>query len=269
MMISGSTSSPTAVDGQSRLWFESLSSSREKALRVFCFPYAGGNANIFRDWQRHFPPDIDLCLVHLPGRGKRSGGQPFTRLEPLVQTIADLIMREPQFPYILFGHSVGALISFELARELRRRRFTLPRRLFLSGRRAPTTSSEKDPVFNLADDAFIAEVKRLNGTPKEVLEHPETRRLFLPVLRADFEIDDTYEYYSEERLSCPITVYGGLQDRDISLESLRAWEEQTSADCKLTMFPGDHFFLLSPEAGFVDVFRRDAVSILRYPAQAV
>jgi medium-chain acyl-[acyl-carrier-protein] hydrolase len=178
-------------------------------------------------------------------------------------------MREPQFPYVLFGHSVGALISFELARELRRRRFTLPRRLFLSGRRAPTTSSDKDPVFNLADDAFIAEVMRLNGTPKEVLEHPETRRLFLPVLRADFEIDDTYEYYFEERLSCPITVYGGLQDRDISLESLRAWEEQTSADCKLRMFPGDHFFLLSPEAGFVDVFRRDAVSILRYPARAV
>ena len=116
-------------------------------------------------------------------------------------------MREPQFPYVLFGHSVGALISFELARELRRRRFTLPRRLFLSGRRPPTTSSEKDPIFNLADDAFIAEVKRLNGTPKGSALTSRNQKTFLPVLRAGFEIDDTYEYYSEERLSWPITVY--------------------------------------------------------------
>jgi surfactin synthase thioesterase subunit len=85
---------------------------------------------------------------------------------------------------------------------------------------------------------------------------------------ADLRACPSREYYSEERLSCPITVYGGLQDRDISLESLGAWEEQTSADCKLRMFPGDHLFLLSPEAGFVDVFQRDAVSILGYPAQA-
>ncbi len=236
---------------------------------MFCFPYAGGNAYVFRDWQRHFPPDIDLCLVHLPGRGKRIGEQLFTRLELLVRTIADLIVREPQFPYALFGHSMGALISFELAREVRRRGFTLPRCLFLSGRRAPTAPSERGAVFNLSDEAFIAEVKRLNGTPKEVLEHPETRRLFLPVLRADLEIDDTYEYYPEERLPCPITVYGGLQDEDISLESLRAWQQQTSADYKLRTFPGDHFFIQSPEAGFVDVFRRDVLSTLRYPVQAV
>jgi len=87
--------------------------------------------------------------------------------------------------------------------------------------------------------------------------------------RADLEIDDTYEYYSEEPLSCPITVYGGLQDRDISLESLRAWEEQTSADCKLRTFPGDHFFIHNPGAGFVEAFRGDVLSTLRYPVRTV
>jgi medium-chain acyl-[acyl-carrier-protein] hydrolase len=269
MMVSGLTSPPASVDGSSRRWFESLSSAREKSLRVFCFPYAGGNTYVFRDWQRHFPPNIDLCLVHLPGRGKRIGEHLFTRIELLVQTIADLIMREPQPPYALFGHSMGALISFELAREFRRRGFTMPQRLFLSGRCAPTIPNERGPVFSLPDDAFIAEVKRLNGTPKEVLEHPDTRRLFLPVLRADLEIDDTYDYHPEEQLPCPITVYGGLQDQDISLESLRAWKQQTSGDYKLRTFPGDHFFIHNPEAGFVEAFQGDVLSTLRYPVQAV
>src|SRR5690242_5722195 len=112
MPISGSKSFEKLMDGSGRLWFESLSSGRQ-SLRLFCFPYAGGSAQVFRQWQRHFPSEIALWLVHLPGRGKRIGEQPFTRLQLLVQTIADLIVREPQPPpYALFGHSMGALISF-------------------------------------------------------------------------------------------------------------------------------------------------------------
>jgi medium-chain acyl-[acyl-carrier-protein] hydrolase len=268
-MVAGLTTAIEVVDGSRRRWLESLSSAAEISLRVFCFPYAGGTAYAYRDWQRHFPPDIDLCLVHLPGRAKRIGEQPVKSLQLLVQTIADLITQEPQPPYVLFGHSMGALISFELARELRRRDFKLPRRLFLSGRSALTEARQRVPIFALPDDAFIAEVKRFNGTPAEVLDHPETRRLFLPALRADLEIDDTYEYYSEERLACPITVYGGLQDSDISEENLRAWQQQTSGDYKLRTLPGDHFFIHSPEAGFIDIFRRDVLSTLRYPVHSV
>jgi medium-chain acyl-[acyl-carrier-protein] hydrolase len=262
MMVSGSGSSVGCADSLSRLWFESLSSAPTPSLRVFCFPYAGGNIYGFRRWQRCFPNDIDLCLVHLPGRGKRIGDQMFTRLTLLVQTIADLIMREPQPPYALFGHSMGALISFELARELRRRCFAASRRLFLSGRSAPNVAGREAPIFNLPEEAFIAEVRKFNGTPNEVLEHPETRKLFFPVLRADLEMLDTYEYRPEERLSSPITVYGGLQDSDAPEESLRAWEEHTSASCEVKMFAGDHFFILSPGIEFVDVFLRDVLRTL-------
>jgi medium-chain acyl-[acyl-carrier-protein] hydrolase len=268
MIVSALKSSDGLADISSQMWFQSLSSVHGQSLRVFCFPYAGGNTSGFRSWQRNFPPEIDLCLVHLPGRGKRIGEPMFTRLNLLVQTVADLIMREPQPPYVLFGHSMGALISFELARELRRRRFAAPRRLFLSGRSAPNVANRAAPIFNLPEKAFIAEVKKFNGTPTELLENPEAMKLFLPALRADLEMLDTYEYYPEESLSCPITVYGGLQDTGAPEESLRAWKEHTSASCNLRLLPGDHFFIHSPGIGFGDFFWRDVMSTLHHPEPA-
>lgn len=195
------------------------------------------------------------------------GEQMFTRLTLLVQTLADLITREPQPPYALFGHSMGALISFELARELRRRGFAAPRRLFVSGRSAPNVPSRKAPIFNLPEQSFMAEVKKFNGTHKELLDHPEAVKLFFPALRADLEMLDTYEYRLEQRLSCPITAYGALQDTDAPVETLRAWEELTSASCNLRIFPGDHFFIHSPGIGFVDVFRRDVVNTAHHSEQ--
>jgi medium-chain acyl-[acyl-carrier-protein] hydrolase len=267
MIVSGSKLSDGPADGLSRLWFQSLSSQEGKSLRLFCFPYAGGDTYGFRSWQRHFPPYIDLCLVHLPGRGKRIDEQMFTRLILLVQTIADLIMREPESPYALFGHSMGALISFELARELRRRGFAAPRRLFLSGRSAPDVTGREAPIFNLPEEAFIAAVGSFNGAPKQVFAHPEAMKFFLPALRADLEMLDTYKYQPQERLSCPLTVYGGLQDADAPVDGLRAWEEHTSARCDLRLFNGDHFFIHNPSIGFVDVFRRDVLSTLHHPEQ--
>jgi medium-chain acyl-[acyl-carrier-protein] hydrolase len=262
MIVSALKSSDGLSGVSSQQWFQSLSSVHGQSLRLFCFPYAGGNTSGFRSWQRNFPPEIDLCLVHLPGRGKRIGERMFTRLNLLVQTVADLIMREPQPPYALFGHSMGALISFELARELRRRRFPAPRRLFLSGRSAPDVPGRAALIFNLPEEAFIAEVKKFNGTPTELLDNPEAMKLFLPALRADLEMLDTYEYCPEDRLSCPITVYGGLQDTDAPVEGLRAWEEHTSASCSLRLLAGDHFFIHGPGIGFVDVLRRDVLGTL-------
>jgi medium-chain acyl-[acyl-carrier-protein] hydrolase len=267
-MVSRSESAKEPPDSSSRRWFEYLSIGQRQSLRLFCFPYAGGSAQVFRKWRRHFPSEIGMCLVHLPGRGMRIGEQPFIRLKPLVETIADLIVREPQPPYALFGHSMGSLISFELARELRRRGFTAPVRLFLSGRGAPISPDPEPPTFNLPHDAFIAEVRRLNGTPGELLDNAETRELFLPLLRADFEMVDTYEYHPEEPLSCPFTLYGGLEDQDVPVEKLRAWEELTSGGCTMRMFAGDHFFIHS-SAVFLDALRDDILSTVQNLVQKI
>lgn len=234
-------------------------------IRLFCFPYAGGSADQYRSWQRWFPEDVDLCLVHLPGRGRAIGQRAFTRLIPLVKAIADHIDCETTVPYAFYGHSMGAMISFELARELFSRRQKGPKHLFVSGRNAPQWPRNEPPTFNLPHDEFLAELKKLNGTPHEVLGNPELMEFLINVLRADFEAVDTYNYLPGEPLSCPITVYGGLQDEHVPVESCHAWEKQTSAICRVRMFPGDHFFIRDPIKDFTTAFRRDVLGAFLSP----
>ena len=239
------------------LWFEHLARRQEPLFRLFCFPYAGGNAQVFRQWQRYFPGELDVCLVHLPGRSTRIGEPAFTRLPALVDALAGRIECEMQDQFALYGHSMGAMLSFELGRELFRRYGRGPRQLFLSGCRAPQVHRSEPPTFNLPDAEFIASVRQLNGTPDELLEDAETREIFLPALRADFEMVETYEYRNGPPLPCPLTVYGGLQDSRIAIESLRAWEAQTTETCKVRMFDGDHFFIHN--SGFIHALRSDVL----------
>lgn len=229
-------------------------------------PYAGGSADNYRRWQRWFPEQVDVCLVHLPGRGQRAKEKPFTHLVSLVKAIAAHIDGEIKFPYVLYGHSMGALISFELGRELCVKHRNSPAHVFVSGCRAPQWPRTKPPTFNLPHDKFLDELEKLNGTPREVLDDPNIMEVFINILRADFEMVDTYEYQPKERLSCPITVYGGLQDDDVPIESCRAWQEQTSARCEVRMFEGGHFFIREPQSKFEWGFRNDimrALSVLR------
>jgi medium-chain acyl-[acyl-carrier-protein] hydrolase len=176
-----------------------------------------------------------------------------------VNAIADRIAPEIDIPYALYGHSMGATIAFELARELNRRHWAPPQHLFVSGRRAPQSPRTEPKTFNLPDDEFIAELRRLNGTPSEVLENPELLELFMGLLRADFELVETYQYHPAEQLSCPITVYGGLHDKEVPAESCQAWKEQTSARCNVRMVSGDHFFVRNPMQDFMSAFRSDVL----------
>jgi surfactin synthase thioesterase subunit len=244
------------------VWFEHLSRAKAPSVRVFCFPYAGGAAEIYRGWQRWFPEQVDICLVHLPGRGKRISEQALNQLSSLVNEVADRMRLESDTPYALYGHSMGALVSFELSRELRRRHSAGPQHLFVSGHCAPQWPRNEPAICNLPDDQFVAELKRFNGTPGEVLDNREFIQLFIGALRADFQIVETYEYRSGEPLSCPITVYGGLQDEHVPKESCLAWQEQTSASCKVRMFKGDHFFIRDPGSEFRVAFRNDLLSAM-------
>ncbi|HEY2391542.1 MAG TPA: alpha/beta fold hydrolase [Candidatus Angelobacter sp.] len=254
--------SDESEQSSSARWFERLTTAGTPLLRLFCFPYAGGNAQVFRKWQRDLPAQVEVCLVHLPGRDRRMSERPFTRLQPLVQAVADALVPEIDSQYVFYGHSMGALISFELARELRRRNLKLPVHLFVSGRRAPSVPETEPPIFHLPPREFIAEIKRLNGTPSEFFEHAELQELILPLLRADFEIVDTYEYASEAPLACPITVYGGEQDGRVPIESLTAWKKQTSTKYNLRMLSGGHFFIESHKIEFIKTFVDDLKAIL-------
>lgn len=226
-------------------------------LNLFCFPYAGGGASIFRTWQDSLPASIKVYPAHLPGRESRLRDQPITRLPVIVEELSKAILPHLDRPFAFFGHSMGALISFELARYLRRNYEIEPHHLFVSGHRAPQLGSVLEKTSHLPEPEFIEVLRGLNGTLPEVLEHPELLALMIPLLRADFSVCETYAYSDDAPLSCPLTVFGGLQDTEITREHLAAWSEHTTGSFSLKMFPGDHFFLRTTQQLLLHTLYRD------------
>jgi surfactin synthase thioesterase subunit len=220
-------------------------SAPQARFRLFCFPYAGSGASVFREWTGGLPPDIAVVGIQLPGREERLVEQPFTSVNEVVRKLADALKPHADLPFAFFGHSMGALIGFELARHLRRTGAMCPTHLFVSGHRAPSVPDTGAPVHRLPDAALIEELRVLNGTPKEILENTEIMRIVLPAIRADFQICETYRYEIQEPLSCPISVFGGLQDRKVRNGDLPAWRNETQGQFRLRMFPGDHYFIRS------------------------
>jgi medium-chain acyl-[acyl-carrier-protein] hydrolase len=194
--------------------------------------------------------------VQLPGRGNRLGEPAYTRLPPLVEALSAALLPYFDVPFAFFGHSMGASIGFELARRLRRLRAPEPFHLFVSGRRAPQCPDTDPPTYHLPEPAFINQLRQLNGTPQEVLEHPEIMQLLLPLLRADFQLIQTYVYEPGPPLACPITAFGGIEDPETDRDLLERWREQTVADFSLQMFPGDHFFPHASRASLLQSISR-------------
>lgn len=230
-------------------------------LRLFCFPYAGGGASVYRGWGASLPADVEVCPVQLPGRESRLREPPFTHIDPLVKTLTEVLPGYFDLPFVFFGHSMGALIGFELARELRRRGGPLPQHLFVSGRRAPQIPVREEPIHQLPESEFIDKLRELNGTPEEVLQHAELMRLLLPILRADFGINETYEFAPEEPFDFGLSAFGGLGDEDVSREDLAAWQEQTRGRFRLRMLPGDHFFLHGAKDVMAEAMARDLAEL--------
>jgi medium-chain acyl-[acyl-carrier-protein] hydrolase len=220
-------------------------------VRLFCFPYAGGGSQIFHAWSRQLESNIEDVPALLPGRESRLGEPARTRLDPIVDALAVDILPYLDKPFAFFGHSMGALISFELARRLRQEHKIEPDHLFISGRRAPQLPEKDPPIHELPTADFVAEVGRLNGTPGEVFEHAELRELLVPLLRADFAVCHTYAYLAGEPLSCSLTLFGGLADEHASREDLEPWCIQTKGVCRLHQFPGDHFFINTEQAAIL------------------
>jgi acyl transferase domain-containing protein/surfactin synthase thioesterase subunit len=212
-------------------------------LRLFCFPYAGAGASIFRTWFEELPTEIEVCAIQLPGREDRLGETLLTRIAPLVKTLVPILEPYLDRPFALFGHSMGALVSFELARELRRQGHSQPKHLFVAGSRAPQLPDLDLPIHRLPEPKFLEVLRRLKGIPETILENAELMALLLPVIRADLAIVENYIYAVQEGLPCPITAFGGQEDPKVRPEDLAGWQDQTQADFNLQIFPSDHFFL--------------------------
>lgn len=211
-------------------------------LRLFCFPYAGGSASVFRDWVNSFPQEIEICPIQYPGREKRILESQFTSMEPLIDSLVSVLLPELNIPFAFFGHSLGALISFELTRRLQKKRIS-PVHLFVSSYRAPTIVKLKAPMHLLPDAEFIERLREYNGTPDAVLQNSELMKVLLPSLRADFALHETYIYSSGVPLECPITAFGGTKDLEVNYNDLELWKEQTAESFEMRMFRGDHFYI--------------------------
>ena len=236
---------------------DSLSDRQLAPVRSAAFP-------ILRFFQRRDRGPRRRCpeLVRDPARTgahheqRRAGAFAQTRAEH--QPVGVRLEQIEHFPQaVLFGHSLGALICFELALRLRDKHGIEPGLLIVSGRGAPQIPSNAAPTYNLPDRELINELQRLNGTPREVLDHPELMELMLPKIRADFQISETYNFVKKPPLNCPITVMGGADDQEVPRDSLEAWNEHTKGRFTLHVLPGDHFMIHSAEAAVVNLVNHD------------
>jgi surfactin synthase thioesterase subunit len=227
-------------------WFPRMPATAAPLSRLFCFHHAGAGASAYRTWLRPFGGRVEIVPVQLPGRETR-----FT--EPAEHSIRALTARLVQpvldraggVPFAFFGHSMGALLAYDLSVALARQA-AAPTHLVVSGYAAPHVRTAKD-VHLLADEDFLAHVVGLEGTSPDVLANPSLLELLLPVLRDDFTACETYEYRDGDPLDVPVTAFGGTADPGVTEEDLRAWADLTTGPSAVRMFPGGHFYLVDEQ----------------------
>lgn len=217
----------------------------EAQTRLFLFPYAGGNVATFGRWAPGLPSTIEAWIAQYPGRGFRYNEPPVKDFGVMLNALYEATQALADKPYAFFGHSMGALIAFELACKLH------PQILFVSGCSAPHIPDSSPPIHDLPDDEFIKSMQKLNGIPDEILSNTELMELVLPALRADFEAFENYRYIPNDRLACPIVAFGGINDPRISRKHLEGWEMHTNK-FKVQYFPGGHFFINTDYKAVID-----------------
>lgn len=216
-------------------------------MQLFCVPHAGGSANAFMPWRKLLPAEVDVRPIELAGRGPRLGEPPAVDARVAAADVAQKILaeRRDDVPYAIWGHSMGALIAYETYYAIAERTGDLPGHMVFSGRTAPHSPREATDLYRIADDdAFIAAVESYGGGTQDALRDPDLRALFLPVLRADFELSESYRWTPrEDRMSCPVTVVNGDRDDSFDTGRLADWSELAAGPVDHRTAEGNHFFL--------------------------
>ncbi len=212
-------------------------------FRLFCFPYTGGGAVIYRDWAPSFRPRIEIVAIQPPGRGPRWQEPNHQSLDELVSAIEDAMIPRLDRRYAFFGHSFGALVAFELTRRLRSSGHPLPQNVFMSGRIAPHFPGQRGPRYDLPQSQFVLELQRLGGIPDELLQDKEMMELILPPIRSDFQMLQTWRYREEPPLPVSIVAMGGTDDASVPAEMLIAWDIHSTKPVEVQLFAGGHFYV--------------------------
>jgi surfactin synthase thioesterase subunit len=223
-------------------WFVKYRSEHSTALRLICLPYAGGSISTYANWINEVPEGVEIIAVQPPGRGVRFIEPPFDSMHALVESLFSALTPILTEPYVVFGHSLGSWVSYELLKKIQKNNLTLPVHFFASGARAPHIEKKKENIHALPDEQFKERLKKLNGTPQSIIENHELMDFLMPVLRADFKIANDYCAAFDE-VGCSVTVIGGNNDTEISIEELHAWKTLFTEPTEIEIVEGDHFFV--------------------------
>lgn len=225
-------------------------------MRLFCFAYAGGRATIFGQWDARTPAEVDVCPIEFPGRGRRDNEPLCHDMDAVVAAMLASIGDRLDAPFACFGHSMGALVAFEVARRVRALRGVEPVALYLSARRAPHLGLSETPWFALPRPKFFAALRRLDP-PKPLFDNPRISAIAEPVVRADCEVVQTYRFTPDEPLRCPIVAFGGEEDRYCPRAEIEPWRSYTTSTFMLHMVSGGHFFIESSRGQLLSLLSAD------------
>lgn len=225
------------------MWITTFEPRPTAAARLFCFPFAGAGASAYRAWARDIGSDIEICAVQLPGREARIAEAPLDNAELIVARLMTELACRLDRPFALFGHSMGGVLAFHVARCLNGSEYE-PVHLFVSGCRAPGVPSRGPLLHQLSEEELVRALRGLRGIPPEILDNPEFMEMFLPAMRSDCKVAETYRADGES-VGCPMTAIGGQDDTSVSIGDLEPWARFTRGPFELRLIPGDHFFINS------------------------
>lgn len=222
-------------------------------MNLFCLHFAGGNKYSYLPLKEHLVRSINLITLELPGRGRRFNEPLLTDVNSIVDDLFEQLKGHGSEPYAVFGHSMGAILTYLLAHKIAESDFDDPNHLFVSGCKAPKVKRKLPYYHDLPKDEFVEKIRKMGGCPKEILEDDELMSLFEPSLRADFKAVETHIYTKKEPLKTPITVFIGNQDK-VSWDEAKLWQEETIHPIDIKEFEGNHFFIFDHKKEIATLF---------------
>lgn len=231
-------------------WLVKFRHNSKARVRVFYFPYAGGNAFAFSGMEANFSGDVDVFAIQAPGRGQRFHEKPISCLDTYVSLVIKAISPYLNIPFIFIGYSNGSLIAYEVARRLQSLYGIAPVHLVLAARRAPNLPQLRPSISNMNHDDLLYELRRYSRTPEEILRDEEVMSLFIPMLRADFALGELALFETKPVLKLDATLFWGRQDEDTSEEGIRAWFDLIEGEVNVVEFQSGHFFCYDEEETF-------------------
>jgi surfactin synthase thioesterase subunit len=245
-------------------WLMRFHPNPDSAVRLVCFPHAGGSASYYHPLSVRFSAEADVIALQYPGRQDRRHEPCIKDIDLMADRLAEELAAVADKPTVYFGHSMGAILAFETAWRLEQAALRTPQSLIASGRRAPSTQ-RRETVHRRDDDGVIAELHRLGGTDVGLIDG-ELLRIAMPSIRADYEAIESYAGTEDRRVSCPIVALTGDRDPLTTLEEADAWRLHTDSDFRRVLIAGGHFFITSSRTAVQAEISRELAAVRQLQA---